>query len=316
MAADSDIYQPVLGSLEERASLALKILAVLNAGGILLATIPSSVDASALQGVVFNAASGGLAILYVVVARGLDRGHQWAVSTIRPLLLLMAAWGALAFTSALIGGALRIPLPLLAAGWVVLFSANRWPLPRLSARGGTVMVIAGALITLELVSEPLFSWGGYFDVREPDLNTSLAVDCGTPGSGLPQNITVSYEWSWSQSTLLPNGEDQLVIGWNGDGVDGHPLYVIGAFPDTAPGIKQGVSSGASADMARAAVAQWRGTYMWRLDLGTVGFKPQRIEFVLVRTTAQPSEPAHLDVGATYVHLGVWQSDAPTVTCSW
>lgn len=316
MAADSDVYQPVQGSLEERASLALKVVAVLNAGGILLATIPSSAEASALQGVVFNAASGGLAILYVVVARGLDGGRHWAVSIIRPLLLLMAAWGAFTFTSALVGGALRVPLPLLAAGAVLLFSADRWKLTRLSAMGGGVMVLAAALIAMELVSEPLFSWGGYFDVRQSDLNSSLAVDCGAPGTGLPQDITVSYAWSWSRSTLLPNGEDQLIIGWRGDGVDGHPLYVIGDFPNTAPGIRQGVSSGVSADMARAAVAQWRGNYMWRLDLGTLGFKPQRIEFVLVRTAAQPVEPARLEVGASYVHLGVWQSNAPTVTCSW
>jgi hypothetical protein len=316
MATDPDVYQPAQASLEERASLALKILAVLNAGGILLAAIPALVESSALQGVVFNVASGALALLYVLVARGLDRGRPWAVSTIRPLLWLMAVWGAFTFTSAFIGGAFRIPLPLLAAGYALIFSANRWRLTRLTIGGGAIMAMTAALIVMELVSQPLFSWGGYFDVHEPDLNASLTVDCGTNGAGLPQNITVSYEWSWSLTTLLPNGEDQLMIGWNGDGVDGHPLYVIAALPDTASGIKLGVSNGVSRDMARAAAAQWRGTYMWRLDLGTLDYRTERIELVLVRTTAQPSQPAHLDVGASYVHLGVWQSNAPTVTCSW
>lgn len=316
MATDPDVYQPAQGSLEERASLALKVLAVLNAGGILLATVASSVDASAMQRVVFNVASGGLAILYVVVALGLDRGRPWAVSAIRPLLLLLVGWGAFTFASAFIGGAFRIPLPMLAAGYALIFSTNRWPLTRLTVSGGAIIATTAALIAMELVSQPLFRWGGYFDVRQPDLNASLAVDCGTPGAGLPQTITVSYQWSWSRGTLLPNGEDQLVIGWNGDGVDGHPLYVIGALPDTASGIKLGASNGVSSDMTRAAVAQWRGTYRWRLDLGMLDYQTERIELVLTRTKAQPSQAARLDVGATYVHLGVWQSNAPTVTCTW
>jgi hypothetical protein len=316
MAVDSDVNQPVQDSLEQRASLALKILAVLNAGGILLATIPASTGGAVLQAVVFNAASGGLALLYVVVARALDRGQQWAISTIRPLLLLLVAWGALACLSAFIGGALRIPLPLLAAGLVLLVSADRRPRARISARGGAVMVATVALIVTELVSEPLFSWGGYFDVHEPDLSASLTVDCGTPATGPPQSVTVAYEWSWSRSTILPNGEDQVVIGWNGDGADGHPLYVIAGLPDTEQGINLGVSSGVSAGMARAAAGQWHGSFMWRLDLGTLGFKPGRIEFVLLRTAAQPAQSAQLTIGASYVHAGVWQGDAPAVTCSW
>ena len=107
---------PRPGSLESRASLALKILAGINAAGIILATIPGAIPASELQAFAFNVASAALALLYVATALALDRGRDWAVSAIRPLLLLLLLWGAYTLVTALAAGGIRIPWTSIGAG--------------------------------------------------------------------------------------------------------------------------------------------------------------------------------------------------------
>jgi hypothetical protein len=315
-ADDSEVEGPRPGSLESRASLALKVLAGLNAAGIVLATIPASIPASALQAFAFNVASGLLAVLYVFVARALDRRQHWAVWAIRPLLVLLMVWGAYTFVTALAAGAIRIPFTTLAASWALLGSAERRPLSKFSGRGGAVLVASIALIALVLAGQPLFGWGGFFDVHERDLTASLTVDCGTPGAAPPERIVIAHEWSWSGSTLLANEDDVVIIGWNGDDVDGNPLYVLGDTPDAGEGIHLGSSSGVSATMAQAAAAHWRGSLRWAIDLSARGIRPGRTELVLMRAAEQSPEAQHLVVGASYIHVGVWQKDAATVTCSW
>lgn len=297
-----------------RASLTLKILAGIYAVGVFFATIAGSAPTPLLETVAFNVASAALAVLYLLVARALDQGRPWAVSAIRPLLILLVVWGAYAFLSALVAGAFRVPITMLAAGLALLLPAERWPAVRLSARGGGVLVAVAALSALQLFIQPLFGWGGYFDVDEHDLDAALAVDCGAANP--PERLLISYEWSWSASTLLPNEEDQIVIGWNGDSADGHPVYAVGDLPDKSDGVNLGISSGVSASMARQAAAPWRGMFMVRLDLKKLGIRPGRIEFVLIRTAALPSAEQRLTIGAAYIHSGVWRSDVPTVTCSW
>jgi hypothetical protein len=311
-----DVGGPRPGSLESRASLALKILAGINAAGIVLATIPGAIPTSALQAFAFNVASAALAVLYVLVARALDRRQRWAVSAIRPLLLLLLVWGAYTFVTALVAGAFRIPFTTLAASWALLGPADRRPLPRLSDRGGAVLVATVALIAMVLVGEPVFGWGGLFDVHERDLSASLAVDCGTPGAGLPERIAIVYEWSWSSTTLLANADDEVVIGWNGDDAEGHPLYVLGDTPEVGDGIHLGSLRGVSAAMANDAAGTWRGSLRWGINLGSRGIRPGRIELVLMRPPEQPPEPQPLTVGASYIHVGVWRNEASAVTCSW
>jgi hypothetical protein len=307
---------PRLGSLEAQASLALKFLAVLNAAGIVLATIPSAIPASALQAFAFNVASAALAVLYLMVARGLDRRQPWAVSAVRPLLILLAVWGAYTFVTALTDGVLRIPFTTLAAGWALLGPADLRPLPRLRGRGGTVLVASAALIATVLAGEPVFGWGGFFDVHQSDLSASVTVDCGAPGATLPEDVTITYDWSWSGTTFLPNEEDAVVIGWNGDDADGHPLYVPGDIGDGGDGVFPGASSEVSAPMADEAAGHWRGSFRWRIDLAARGIKAGRIVFVLMRAAEQPRLPEPLVIGASYIHLGVWLKDVPTATCSW
>ena len=307
---------PRPGSLESRASLALKILAGVNAAGIILATVPGAIPTSELQAVAFNVASGALAVLYVVVARALDRRQHWAVSAIRPLLLLLLVWGAYTFVTALAGGVLRIPWTSLAASWALFGPADRRPLPRLNGRGGAMLVASAALIAMVLASELVFGWGGFFDVHERDLNASLVADCGTPGAALPERIAIAYDWSWSRSTLLANEDDVVVIGWNGDDAEGHPLYVLDDTTEPGDGISLGSTSGVSTAMTREATGRWRGSLHWVMDLGVRGIRPGRIEVVLVRAAEQPPEPEPLAIGASYIHVGVWRSDASAVTCSW
>jgi hypothetical protein len=307
---------PRPGSLESRASLALKILAGVNAAGIILAIVPGTIPSSELQAVAFHVASGALAVLYVVVARALDRRQHWAVSAIRPLLLLLLVWGAYTFVSALAVGALRIPFTAFAASWALFGPADRKPLPKLSGRGGAVLVASAALIAMVLAGPRVFGWGGFFDVHERDLSASLVVDCETPGAALPERIAIAYTWSWSGSTLLANEDDAVVIGWDGDDAEGHPLYVLDDTPEAGDGISLGTASGVSAMMLDEAAGHWRGSLHWVIDLSARGIRPGRVELVLRRAAEQPPEPEPLTVGASYIHVGVWRNDASAVTCSW
>jgi hypothetical protein len=311
-----EVEGPRPGSLESRASLALKILAGVNAAGIMLAVFPGSIPASELQAFAFNVASGALAVLYVLVAWALDRRQHWAVSAIRPLLLLLLVWGVYTFVTALATGAFRIPFTTLAASWALFGGADRRPLPRLSGRGGAVLVASAALIATVMAGQPVFGWGGFFDVHERDLIPSLVVDCGPPGAALPERIAITYTWSWSRGTLLANEDDVVVIGWNGNDAEGHPLYVLDETPEAGDGISLGTPSGVSTTMTKEAAGQWHGWLHWVIDLSARGIRPERIELVLIRAAEQPPEPQPLTVGASYIHVGVWRNDVSSVTCSW
>jgi hypothetical protein len=304
------------GSLEWRASLALKVLAGVNAAGIILAMIPAAIPSSELQTVAFHVASGALAVLYVGVARALDRRRHWAASAIRPLLLLLMAWGAYTFVTAFATGALRIPFTTLAAGWALFGRVDQGPVPRLSGRGAAVLLASAALIAMVLAGPPLFGWGGFFDVHDRDLSASLVVDCGKPGAGLPGRIAIAYTWSWSRSTLLGNEDDVVVIGWTGNDEKGHPLYVLGDTPDAGSGISLGTASGVSATMADEAAGRWRGSLHWVIDISSRGIRAGRVELVLMRAVAQPPQPQPLTTGASYIHVGVWRTATSAVTCSW
>lgn len=298
-----------------RASLALKVLAIIYVLGIIFAGLPGSAPVSLFETVAFNVFALGLAAIFLLVALALDRGRPWALRVIRPLLVLLVVWAAYTFVSLLLGGKFRIPTTLLVAGIALFLSTDAWPATRLRIRGGGVLVMVAALLGLQTATPALFGWGGYFDVHERDLHARLVVDCG-PGGAPPERLTIAYEWSWSSDTLLPNDEDQIVIGWNGDGVDGRPIYVATDLPDQSDGFYLGVSSGASGPMASQAKNAWRGNFMVRLDLHKLEIRPGRIETVLVRTAAQPAQDQRLTLGATYVHSGVWRNDVPTVTCTW
>jgi hypothetical protein len=229
---------------------------------------------------------------------------------------LLLVWGAYIFVTALAAGEIRIPFTTIAAGWALLGPADRRPLPRLGGRGGAALAASAALMAMVVANQPVFGWGGLFDVHERDLSGSLTVDCGTPGAALPERIAITYTWSWARTTLLPNEDDVVLIGWNGDDAEGHPLYVFDDAPAAGDGINTGVVSGVSAAMQREAASHWRGSLHWVIDLGVRGIRSGRVELVLIRARGQPPKPQPLTIGASYIHVGVWRNDAATVTCSW
>jgi hypothetical protein len=297
-----------------RASLALKVLAGLYAAGIVFASLPGSAPASLLDIVAFNVANGGFALLFVVVALSLDRGKGWAAGIIRPLLALLVVWGAYTLLTQVAAGLFRIPTTMIIAGVALFMPADGWPATRLTVRGAIVLVLVAALCVHQTVSRALWGWGGYFDVTATDLHASVAVECGSGEP--PDRLRISYEWSWSDSVPLPNDEDQIVVGWEGDGVEGRPLYGPIDLPAETDAIQLGVSNGPSGRMAKAIKDTWRGGFMVRLDMHQLEFGKGRIEAELVRTAAQPVPDQTVVFGASYVHAGVWRSDLPTVTCSW
>jgi hypothetical protein len=311
-----EVEGPQPGSLESRASLALKILAGVNAAGIVLALIPGAIPSSELQTVAFHVASGALAVVYVVVARALDRRRRWAVAAIRPLLVLLLAWGVYTLVAAVAAGAIRIPFTALATGWALFGPADLRPLPRFGLRGAAALLASAGLIAMELAGPPIFGWGGVLDVHERDLTASLSVDCGTPGAALPDRIVISYTWSWSSNTWFANEDDAVVIGWTGDDAGGHPLYVLGDTPEAGDGISLGTTSGVSSTMQHEAEGRWRGSSHWVIDLSVRGVRSGRVELNLMRANEQPPEPKPLNVGASYIHVGVWRNDTSAVTCSW
>lgn len=311
----SEIVGPQAGSLEARASLALKLLAGINVAGILLAMFSPLLPVSTLLTVTFSAAAGVLAVLYVVEARALDRRRPWAVAAMRPLLILLSASGVSALVIALNGGPMRVPFDGLLAVWVWLGARDLTLVAGRVRRAAAVVGAAGALLAAMVLAQPLFGWGGYFDVHQRDLQASVHVECGAPAAGLPRTVTVSYDWSWTSTSLFPNATDIVVIGWSGADGQGRPLYVIDEIPDSAAGIYSGLSGYPSMAMANQVGAETDARFRWAIELGERGFEPGSIRLQLMRPREDPPGPNSVTFAASYVHLGLWR-ETTRLTCSW
>lgn len=307
---------PRSGTLEARASLALKLLAGINVAGVVFAMLPESVPHAALHTLVFNLAAGGLATVYFVVAFALDRSEPWAVAAIRPLLAVVAAEGIAVVLIAFAGGRVRIPFEVALAAWPWLGPADATPLPGLARRGTGTLATAVGLTVLLLFGAPVFAWGGVFDVHETELHAALDVDCGTPGSGPPASITMTYDWSWTTSALVPSGLDMVVVGWTGADAKDRPLYLLDEAGAQGVGIESGRAGVLSQSMADQAASESRGSWRWLVDLRKRGVEPGRIELTLARAADAPPMPDPLTIKATYVHVGIWRKDAESVTCTW
>jgi hypothetical protein len=310
---EAEMAGPEAGSLEARASLAFKLLAGINLAGVVLAMFSPLLPVSTLMTVAFSAASGGLAVLYVVEARALDRRRPWAVAAARPLLLLLGASGLSAVVIALDGGTVRVPFDGLLAVWAWLGAPDRTLVAGRVRRAAALVGGAGALLAAMVLAEPIFGWGGLFDVHQPDLRASAHVECGA--AGMPRTITVSYDWSWTSTSFLPNQYDIIVIGWTGADPLGRPLYVLGEIPDSAAGIYSGLPGYPSTPMASRVGEESEGSFRWAIDLGKRGYEPGRISLQLMRPRADPPGPNSVSFAATYVHLGVWR-ETTNLTCSW
>ena len=223
-----DVEPPDTTTLEGRTSLGFKILAAINGFSVILAFFPPVVPAARLVTISFNAASAVLVVLLLVEARGLDRLRPWAVAAARPMLLVIALAGAYLFVVTTLDGRIRVPFDVAIAVWALLAGPHVTPRPRLEGRS-LVMVAGGALLSVGmLLSHPLFDWGGAVDVEPTDLRTSMSVECGSPSRDgvVPDTVRITYDWSWTGTSPLPDGVDEIVVGWDGDDDQGRPLYVV------------------------------------------------------------------------------------------
>lgn len=316
MMRSIEIEGPDPGTLEARGSIALKVLAFLDMGAVVLALFPGPVELSNLLVVSFQLAETAMAAIFVAVALALDRRRPWAVAAVRPLLIVVAVAGAWSLIATLAEGKIKVPFDVVLAGWALLGPANERPIPRPARRSAAVVGGTIALATAVVFAPQVFDWGGILDVHEPDLQATLRVDCGPAADGPPASLTFTYDWSWSRSTPLPNGNDIVVVGWTGADAQGRPLYVIDDIPDTGPGVYSGRSGYPSLEMANEVAAESHGSFRWLVALGQQQLRPGHVELVMQRPREVPSGSVTLKVTMTYVHLGLWRHDAPSVTCSW
>ncbi len=304
------------GSLESRASIALKVLAVINVAGLVLALVPTPLPQSLLMSLTFNFAAGALAAVEVVVARALDRRRPWAVAIVRPLLVMLIAAGVGAMLVSAQAGVIRLPFEAVLAVWVLL-GARDVTLTAHAGRRGMLLVACTLLLIGSMVGRQLvFGWGGLLDAGQSDLRGSINADCGAADAGPPSSIIVTYDWSWARTSPLPSGLDIVVIGWTGTDADGRQLYYLGTTPPTGRGIYPGRRDYPSIDMATQIAKASAGSWGWGIELGEQGMQPGRIELQVRRGKESPPNPGPMVFTASYVHLGVWHSDPVSVTCSW
>ncbi len=285
---------------------------------MILAFFPPPVPPARLLTVGFNVASALLVVLMLVEARGLDRVRPWAIAAVRPFLIVIAAAGAWVFVEAILDGRLRIPLDVGVALWAFLAGPHITPRPRLEARSIALVCAAAGLAALMLLSRPLLDWGGALDARPAALRASMSVDCGTarPDGTPPDTVAITYEWSWSGSSLLPDGLDAFVLGWTGDDDQGRPLYLLGETPDLEAGVYSGRRGHPSREMTSEVAKESRQWWHWGIELAERGYAPGRIVVELHRAQPSVDDPEPLVLKGTYVHLGVWRQDVEPVTCAW
>ena len=162
--------------------------------------------------VTFNAAAAVLAVALPRRGVGLDRRRPWAVAAVRPLLVLLIAFGVYtSWRSPAAAGTIRMPFDGLLAVWALLGPGGRQAdrrgraseACRCAGRGGRPLLAAMALRRSQL-----FGWGGPFDVHEPDLaGVDRSVDCGAPRRGVPPDDHACRTTGPGRATSpLPNGD--------------------------------------------------------------------------------------------------------------
>ena len=126
---------------------------------------------------------------------------------------------------------------------------------------------------------------------------------------------MSFDWSWSRTIPLPNEVDTVFVGWSGDDAEGRPLYLLGSTPTVDPAIRSGLRGELGKVLLEEARAGSRSGFQWAVDLGKRGYQPGGIDLAL-QLTRETTGPATLSVTASYIHLGIWRSEAITVSCTW
>ena len=92
--------------------------------------------------------------------------------------------------------------------------------------------------------------------------------------------------------------------------------MIDDIPESGSGIYSGQAGFPSTAMATEIGRESGASFRWAVDLTERGYAPGSIELTLRRPRGDPAGPNAATFSATYVHLGIWRSDAARVTCSW
>jgi hypothetical protein len=311
-----EIEGPNSGSAEARASLALKLLAALNIGAVVLAMFPGLQEVAVLFTVAFHFAGALLAVVYLAVAFALDRRRPWAAAAVRPLLVVVAAAGIGQVLIAVSQGRARVPIDVVLSVWALLGTIDIAPIPRLAARSVAAVLSAAVLAGSMLVAPSIFGWGGLLDARQADIVGAVTADCQAAGPELPATVTIEYDWSWRSSAPMPSGIDIAVLGWSGADSAGRPLYVVDEIPASSDGLYSGLPGYPSTAMADQVAKESPGSYRFAVALPERQYKPGHIELRLRLARTDAVNPEPLRVTATYIHLGLWRQDPPAVTCSW
>jgi hypothetical protein len=314
-------------SLENRAVVALLIIAVLQVPGILVS--PWGGPPSWLLNVTSVIAAIGTTLLYLVEARGIQRRRAWAMLALRPLLVVVVVFGAVAVVVAAQAGFIKVPVDVALAIWAWLGSPDHRPaaepdaapVRRPGVRATALVVAVAALDAAIWYGPPVFGWGGLLDVHQADFTGALKVDCGPPMAGSPPaTVAISYDWSWSARAAFSSGLDVVVIGWRGADGQGRTLYLLGDTPDTGRGIQPSLQDFPSLEMAKEIEGQMAsptsGSWHWGIHLDQQNLAPGHIQFTIELAHPNPPQPTPLSITASYIHLGLWHTDAPAVTCSW
>ena len=327
-ARDTEATAPAVeeadpGFFEHRAMLAFRLLAAIYVAGIVLALFPEPNAVSLLQIIAFNTAALILAIVYLVVARGLRWLRPWAVATARPLLVLVIVEDVAGFLLTFAEGRVRgLPVGAAIATWALLGPAGVRPIPRPQLRSTLSVAVALPMLATLVFATQVFGWGGALDVKASDLAAAATASCGPAGGNPgtnpgepPSQIHITYDFSWQKGIPVASGFDVVVVGWTGDDAQGRPLYLIGRSLPTQPGIYDGKRSYPSLEMGNAVAAASEGSWQWGIVLDEQKHQPGRIELNLDRAhdPAPGSQPLRIVV--SYVHLGLWHVDT-ALTCEW
>ena len=298
------------------------ILAAIYLAGIVLAFFPEADALPLLHILAFNSAAFILAIVYLLVARGLRRLDRWAVSIARPLLVLVILEDLAVLVMMLSEGRFRLPIATVIAGWALLGPIGVKPIPWPRVFGALVLLLAAPMLAILVFGRQVFGWGGTLDVQQRDLAAQAVVTCGPAGGNTgvaagepPATLHVTYDWEWHKGTPVPSGLDIVVIGWTGNDAQGRPLYLLGPSLPTGPGIYDGRRRFPSLEMGNAIAAASTGSWQWGIELDEQGVSPGRIEADLVRAREPEPGSEPLRILVSYVHEGLWHVDTP-VTCEW
>ncbi len=302
-------------SLEARGSLALKVIAALNVPGLLIS--PWAAPPSSLLAATSFVTAAAMSVLYLLVARAVDRRRGWAIAALRPLLVAITAFGVYAVIVAHGEGWIRVPIDAGLAIWAWFGRPHVRPAPRPGLRSAGVVLAAVLVLATAWYGRQVFGWGGLLDVQRPDLRSQVTADCGPAGTLPPAAITVTYDWSWARSMPFPSGLDVIVIGWAGVDRNGHPLDYLGDTPTSGPGIQPGLQDVPSLDLATEVESETPASWHWGASLASQELAPGRIQFQLTRSSqAPPQAGSTLTITATYIHEGIWRQDAAAFTCTW